>query len=129
MIGCVRTGKTAAYLSRFGHEVRVITARDQGLPFKSLPVEVPEGSVTATDWFGPRKLLDKVATTDPSPSRNRAGFKGMLVRFLRGVAYLPDPQVGWIPYAYRAGAKLIRQSRPDVIIASSGPQSSLIVAS
>ena len=30
-IGCVRTGKTAKYLMRFGHDVRVISAREQNL--------------------------------------------------------------------------------------------------
>ena len=129
MIGCVRTGKTAAYLSRFGHEVRVVTAREQGLPFRSLPVELPQGAVTTTEWVGPRRILDKLTTTDLSPSRNSVGLRAKLVRLLRGVAYLPDPQVGWIPYAYAAGSRLIRESRPDVILASSGPPSSLIVAS
>jgi glycosyltransferase involved in cell wall biosynthesis len=128
MIGCVRTGKTAAYLSRLGHEVRVVTAMEQGLPHRSLPIELPPGSVSATRWIGPRRLLDRVMTADPSPS-GRSAFRETMIRFLRGIAYLPDPQVGWIPFAYQRGAQLIRESRPDVIIASSGPASSLIVAS
>ena len=129
MIGCVRTGKTAAYLSRFGHDVRVVTAREQGLPHRSLCVELPVGSVSATKWIGPRWVLDRLLGADTSPTRRNGEVKTKLIRFLRGIAYVPDPQVGWIPFAYKSGARLIRESRPDVIIASSGPPSSLIVAS
>lgn len=129
MIGCVRTGKTAAYLSRFGHEVRVVTAREQGLPHRSLAVELPAGSVSETTWIGPRRVLDLMFGTESSPTRRNGELKTKLIRFLRGVTYFPDPQAGWIPFAYKSGARLIRESRPDVIIASSGPPSSLIVAS
>ena len=129
MIGCVRTGKTAAYLSRLGHDVRVVTAREQGLPHRSLPVELPANAVSATNWIGPRRILDGMTSRDPAPSRRNHGIAAKAIRFLRGVAYIPDPQVGWIPFAYPEGARLIRESRPDVIIASSGPPSSLIVAS
>jgi hypothetical protein len=40
-IAAVRLGKLAKYLTRSGHEVRVLTARDQ--PYAAtLPVEIPE---------------------------------------------------------------------------------------
>lgn len=49
-MGALRIGKFAKYLIAQGHEVRVISARDEALE-KSLPVEVPQDIVTSTDWI------------------------------------------------------------------------------
>jgi glycosyltransferase involved in cell wall biosynthesis len=53
---------------------------------------------------------------------------GLVSGLVRGIVYIPDPFAGWIPFALKAAERLIRQSRPDVIVASSGPPSALIVA-
>ena len=96
---------------------------------RTLPVELEPGRVTATRWIGLRKVLDGFqsgATAHSSATVD--GVSGILKRLVRGVAYIPDPRGGWIPFAVREGSRLIRDSRPDVLIASSGPASSLIVA-
>jgi len=49
-IGGVRTGKMAKYLFRAGHDLRVITVRNQLKPV-ALPLEVPLACVTYTPWF------------------------------------------------------------------------------
>lgn len=94
-----------------------------------MPVELPREAVTATHWIGVRKILDGIQA-DATPSRAAADSPaGRITRLLRGLAYIPDPRAGWIPFAVREGSRLVRESRPDVIVASSGPASSLIVAS
>jgi glycosyltransferase involved in cell wall biosynthesis len=136
-IGCVRTGKTAKYLTKLGHDVRVISAREQDLPSASLPVEIPSDHVIYTYWFNPRRSLEHLfgrGRVGPwpegdgaagAPSRRR--LAGELLRFVRA-AYFPDHQIGWVPFATRAATRLLRTWRPDVILASGGPASSLIAA-
>jgi glycosyltransferase involved in cell wall biosynthesis len=131
MIGCVRTGKTASHLQRLGHDVRVVTAKEQGLPLRTLPLEMDPSRVTATSWFGPRRVLDIFSRNSGSPASGEgdATVASIGKRLFRGILYFPDPQGGWIPGAVRAGARIIKKWRPDIIFASSGPPSSLVVAS
>jgi glycosyltransferase involved in cell wall biosynthesis len=49
-MGSLRIGKFAKFLIAQGHEVRVISARDEALE-KSLPVEVPGEIVNSTNWI------------------------------------------------------------------------------
>ncbi len=50
IIASLRVGKTAKYLRQFGHDVRVVTARN--LPYPAdLPVEVPDEDIIATPWI------------------------------------------------------------------------------
>ena len=53
-IGPVRVGKTAKYLSKFGHDVRIITAKDQ--PYQAnLRLEVEQDKVIYTSKFDVNK--------------------------------------------------------------------------
>lgn len=49
-MGALRIGKFAKFLIAQGHDVRVVSARDEELE-KSLPVEVPDEIVTSTEWI------------------------------------------------------------------------------
>ena len=49
-MGALRIGKFAKFLIAQGHEVRVVSARDEALE-KSLPVEVPREIVYSTNWI------------------------------------------------------------------------------
>lgn len=124
----------AKYLLRHGHDVRVLTARDQPLP-RTLPVEVPDLRITATDWIDVNRVLrvlfgGKAAVQQRGYSSGRGGARitATLRRHYTAVVHMPDAQLGWVPFACAAGKRLIRSWRPDVIVASSAPRTSLIVA-
>ncbi|MDQ6716792.1 MAG: hypothetical protein M3Z17_00425, partial [Gemmatimonadota bacterium] len=51
-IASARTGKTAKYLTRFGHDVRVIAARDPLTSFARMEVEIPKENISYTRWIG-----------------------------------------------------------------------------
>jgi glycosyltransferase involved in cell wall biosynthesis len=133
-IGAVRVGKTARYLAQLGHDVRVLTATDQPLQ-PSLPAHVPAENVIATGWLnvnrpfewllGGRRRVAAQGFTPPaglrSPAQRLAGLYKTLLHY-------PDSQIGWLPYALRAGQRLIDRWRPDLIYASSPPPTSLLVA-
>jgi glycosyltransferase involved in cell wall biosynthesis len=137
-IGHVRVGKTAKYLKRFGHEIRVLTAANQ--PYAaSLAVEIPEEHIIRTTWWNvnrPAEIVfggrEKVAERG---LENRGAFRPFVqtLRAAYRVIYkswmsFPDDQVGWLPFALRAGSRLIKDWRPDVLYASALPYTSLLIA-
>lgn len=134
-VGAIRTGKTAKYLASFGHDVRVLSARDQDLGDPTLPLEIAPERVAFTRWLDPRAPVRRLRRGHPSgadaPAKAGTGARAALrlSRLVRTFAYLPDPQIGWLPFALREGAKLTRTWEPDVILASSSPVTSLLVAS
>ncbi|HEX8747025.1 MAG TPA: glycosyltransferase [Pyrinomonadaceae bacterium] len=136
-IGGVRVGKTAKYLLGAGHDVRVIAAREQPFP-RTLPLEIPEERVEYTRWLNIRKPVEVVSKDAPAaknaekPVAARKGLGQALksgVRFaLRTFVYFPDANIGWFPYAVRSARRFLKDWRPDIILASSPPPSTLLVA-
>jgi hypothetical protein len=131
--GAVSIGKTAKYLVALGHQVRVITARDQQLP-ANLPVEVDPASIIATSWLNPMRAVESVAggrsrvtATGFSAGRKHAGLYHRIGRLYRALM-IPDGEIGWAWPAIRAGRRAIAMWRPDVIFASAPPNTSLVVA-
>jgi glycosyltransferase involved in cell wall biosynthesis len=133
-IGAVRAGKTAKYLAALGHDVRVLTAADQPL-HANLAIEIPAERVVATRWLDVNRAAQAAAGgREQVASRGyvAGGPHRTLVRraaaAYKTVLHLPDGQVGWLPYAVRAGTRLIEEWRPDVILASAHPITALLVA-
>jgi glycosyltransferase involved in cell wall biosynthesis len=152
-IASARTGKTAKYLTQFGHDVRVIAAKKPLTPFANMPVEIPRGRITYTPWLGAiyradialnelgKRVTTSVVTT-ASPGETSVTIRRSYVRrrlrllhagkrvrdFLRTFVYFPDAEIGWLPFGILAGRRLIKNWRPDVIMASAGPQTSLLIA-
>ena len=125
--GSLRVGKTAKYLLELGHEVRVITARGQRYPV-GLDLEVPPQIVTYTPWIGGGVWDHQSAGGPPSIARK-------LKQLIRGkwtqlwyAATFPDAYVGWLPFGLAATNRLVKSWKPDVILASSGPATSLLIA-
>lgn len=133
-MGAVRTGKTAKYLCRLGHDVRVLCADNQ--PYgKTLPVEIPVENIRYTTWRDMRSATRIVpcppdrygrAVNDGSTAWRR--FRRSLGVLYRTVICFPDPEVGWVAPAVRAGAEWVGTWKPDMIYASAEPYSSLLVA-
>jgi glycosyltransferase involved in cell wall biosynthesis len=137
-MGAVRLGKTAKYLMKLGHDIRVVTADSQ--PFQpTLPVEIPRDHVVSTKWINinkPAEIIaggsDRVAAKGHElPLRSHRVVNGL--RFLyrtlyKSLAAFPDDQVGWLPFALRAASALIRGWTPDLIFGSGPPHTSLLIA-
>lgn len=133
-IGAVRVGKTAKYLSRWGHDVRVLTADEQPLQ-PTLPVELDPSQVIRTPWLNVNAPVEwamggraKIAAQGLSAGVGRRSLLGRLGQWYKTLVNFPDGQIGWRPHAVRAGTKLLKQWRPDLILASALPPTSLVVA-
>lgn len=136
----VRTGQTAKHLSEIGHEVRVVTADRQ--PWgRGLSLEIPRDHVVYTPWLG-SSVSGAVAGrrlpgADEAEVESSAGWrrpvppsaKHLLRLAQRNLVYVPDDCIGWYPWAVRASFRIVRQQAIDLIYASAGPFTSLLVAS
>lgn len=135
-IGAVRVGKFAKYLAKAGNDVRVVTAADQPLQ-ATLPLEIDPERVVRTPWININRPAEwvaggraRVASHGYGPSiRNGAARNAIqaIGNKYKNLTNVPDGQVGWGPFAARAGRKLISGWRPDVIFASGLPWTSLAV--
>jgi len=134
-IGAVRVGKWAKYLVSQGHEVVVLTAKEQPLP-ASLPVELDEKNIIRTHWINVNWLPEKLVGGREKVAREGFSSKGHWHRAFRragliykSIANFPDGQIGWYWPAIGAGKWLLEVWKPDIIYASAMPFTSLIVAS
>lgn len=132
-IGAVRMGKTARYLLRAGHDVRVVAACPPKLT-RALPLEIPPKRVTYAGRFdaswAPTLIAEAYAgdtryraTEPPSPA---GGLRGKLDKALYNLA---NKGLGWCSYAEAAARQVTRDWQPDLIFASYKPANALVAAS
>lgn len=136
-IGAVRLSKLSKYLIDQGCEVKILTATEQLLT-PTLKVEIPPEEITATRWFNVNGLFQRMVgkSTIASEGINATkssgfSFKNILAKLASVYKYLtntPDAQIGWYPFAIKAGNKILSSWQPDVIYSSSAPITSLLVA-
>lgn len=125
-------GNTASSLLKMGEDVRVLTVADPPL-MNDLVVDFPENRVHRTKWHNLNRIPDLFSggseRVRSSGYGDEAGARGLAATFWRTFVHIPDQAGGWIRPGIRAGTILSRNWRPDVILASSGPPSGLIIAS
>ncbi len=132
--GALRVGKTAKHLIRRGHDVRVISARDQPLP-PSLPLEIEPERVLFTRWLnvnspvelllgGRKRVAHQGFSVTPGSFGRLARAAG---RTYKALVNFPDGQIGWFPFACSAAARLLKNWQPDILLASAWPITALYV--
>lgn len=127
--GAVRLGETARHLHDLGADVRVISARNQPLP-QNLEVGFPKSRVTATRWINLNRMAEfasggrRKVVESGYRSRSSAVMR-VLARIYRNVV-LPDPQIGWVPFAVLSAWRMRVRWRPEIVYASAPPLSSAI---
>jgi len=157
IIGAVRVGKTAKYLHRFGHEVRVVAGLKQPYSQGAL-VEIPPEHVSYTPWLDvdvpyqralsalqvARRLLKRNSNVPQGAAgmesswrrlhgaNGRHNFSRPVSERVR-VAYqdlvhVPDSTIGWYRSAVHEALRVTKEFRPDVIFASASPTTCLLVA-
>ena len=136
-VGVLRAASLARYLPANGIRVDVLTARNAAAvghdpsQLAKLPAEVTIHRTWTLDLpFTLRKAIKKAVTkpANPAPATvakpGGGGWKGVLKRLL-GNLLLPDPQVGWLPFALPAARRLIRARAIDAVLVTVPPFSSV----
>lgn len=136
--GVQRSLKMARYLPEYGVEPIVLTVDAAAATYPvedpSLSSEVPPNlRVIRTGSFEPLQVLSRfVGGKNKIPyggfaNKDKEKWTQKLLRFVRGNFFLPDARKGWVKYALREAARLIREERIDTIVVSSPPHSSQLI--
>ncbi len=148
-----RLSKLAEYLLQNGHDVRVVSAYHESLP-KDISSSVPEdltirtrsldidilsrvtsrlryliGSARGAGSTSPSHGTSVNPTVHAGRKRFSARFQIGVDRLYRSLLFWPDASVGWFFYALPATFHLCRRWRPDIIYATSPPETALILGS
>uniref|UniRef100_UPI0032162661 glycosyltransferase family 4 protein n=1 Tax=uncultured Draconibacterium sp. TaxID=1573823 RepID=UPI0032162661 len=136
--GVQRPLKFARYLPDFGWEPIILTVRNGEYPAidESLEKDIPPGcKVYKTKVAEPSFLYRKftgMKKNDKIPVANLAqknvSWKKKLSNQIRLNLFVPDAKIGWIPYAFKQGKKIIEQEKPDIIFSTSPPPTVHLIA-
>src|SRR6185369_5117420 len=133
-IGSQRSQKFACYLQDYGWHPIVLTPQsgsylvddslDDG---RSKGVEVIRTSyIDLSSNFKRVRLAkppnsDALSNGDTNGGATKGGVENLLRRAVRAWVYIPDGQIGWYPFAVRAGRRAIETGKVDAIYSSSFP--------
>ena len=133
-VGVLRALSLAKYLPENGVRVDVLTARNapavgkDPLLLKEVPAEVKVHRTWTLDLpFWLRKSVKRIVTggkAKAAPSAVQVRGGNPIKQFI-GNLLLPDPQVGWLPFALPAAKRIIRERAIDVVIVTVPPFSSV----
>lgn len=141
-VGVLRALSLAKYLPENGVRVDVLTARNAPAVGEdlSLLAQVPAAVTVHRTWtldlpFALRKRIKKFITggirksPTAQPQASKKTGKGNPLKSLIGNLLLPDPQVGWLPFAFSAARRIIRRRNIDVVLITVPPFSTVLLVS
>ena len=140
-VGVLRALSLAKYLPENDVRVDVLTARNAPAVGKDLTLlqQVPSSVTVHRTWtldlpFWLRKSLKKAVTGGQArqkvaPTSQTSTNTGNPLKRAIGNLLLPDPQVGWLPFAFPAAVRVIRERAIDAVVITVPPFSSVKLAS
>lgn len=128
-VASVRAAKLATYLREFGWDPVIVAPRAAAY-HEDPSLAVPHATLIRTGSFewaksGRRTALPNLENSGPKPSPR---LSHTLRRLVHRVLYIPDAQVGWYPFALRAGRQVLREESVDALFSSSPPVSAHLIA-
>lgn len=137
--GIQRIIKIVRHLPAMGWQPVILTVNEGDYPAidKGLADDIPEScKVYKTGIMEPyniyRKLTgkssgEKIPTFVLNPEKSDS-FRDKIAKWIRTTIFIPDARIGWIPYAVKAGKKIIAEEKIDLIFSSSPPQTVQLIA-
>jgi len=123
LAGSVRWTKFSKYLSQFGYEPIILSVKPICYYFYDYDLldEVAGVKVFRSESLDPARIFYQfLGKKRVSPDITRSSVQIHKLMF-------PDAKSGWVPFAYNLGCRVIRQERPDMLLATAPPYSSLLV--
>jgi hypothetical protein len=132
--GAIRASKYARYLPEYGWVPLILTA-DKNDYAGDLPIEVAPGALYRTHQFDINALPKLFINSNESPVHKNASNRKRIVSHILSVgrksyadiANFPDGQIGWYPYAWRKGLRIVNERLPQVIFSTSSPATDHLV--
>ncbi len=137
--GVQRALKFVKYLPEFGWDPVVLTVDPRYASYPALdPALVDEVDsnirVVRTRAWDPYSLYARMLGKSKEQSvgvgfidESQQNWRQMLGKWVRGNVFIPDARVGWIPYATRAGKKLLANEHFDAILTTGPPHSTHLI--
>jgi glycosyltransferase involved in cell wall biosynthesis len=136
-VGVLRAHSLAKYLAENGIHVDVLTARNAAAVGQdaSLLTQLPPTVAIHRTWtldlpFALRKAIKKLVSRKPKQqpaTNNQQPATSNLLKRLLANLLLPDPQIGWLPFALPAATRLIRSRKIDAVLITVPPFSSALL--
>jgi glycosyltransferase involved in cell wall biosynthesis len=136
--GVQRCVKWAKYLPNYGFEPIIVTVDPEKASYplidESLINELSSSiQVFKTRTFEPFNLYTKIipGANIPKPGfadESNPGLSKKIARFIRGNLFIPDARIGWNRFALNQCRKLIKKEKIAIILASSPPHSTQLIA-
>ena len=128
-IGSLRALGHARHLPEHGWEPTVLAPR-AGAYHRDEALSFPDDHVVRTGSIEFSRLGKRALRTggDDSVPAQVAGARALVRAASHAALYFPDAQVGWIPFALRAGRRALRERPFEAVLSSSFPVSGHVVA-
>lgn len=125
--GVPRMAQFAKYLPQFGWQPTVLTV--PMIPETAVDMQTLESLPEEVEVVRAHCPLARVgAPGQPLHRTGLAGMKRWMKRKFSQLAFVPDRQVLWYPYAVKAGKEVLRNRRFDAVFATYGPATDLLIA-
>lgn len=142
LVGAMRPFKFAKYLPDYGWEPIILTSKvgkhtrviDESLlgQLKSCIKVFRVIGIEPKKWFQGSSSQNNNGRLEIKKTGNyfiaKKYFMELLKRFWRTWIEIPDSHIGWFPFAFFKGLKIIRQEKIDVIYSTSDPFTSHLIA-
>ncbi len=144
-VGVLRALSLAKYLPENGIRLDVLTARNAPSVGKDLSLleQVPQSVTVHRTWtldlpFALRKALKGLVGGSGRTATSATGFipatgfttapsLKQRIRTLVGNLLLPDPQIGWLPFAFPAACRIVRRRKIDAVVLTVPPFSTALL--
>jgi glycosyltransferase involved in cell wall biosynthesis len=137
--GVQRVLKFAKYLPEYGWQPVILTVLEGEYPsadYSLLKDISPSCTIFKTKSLEPfsiykkfiKKSPDSNISTDILTQKEGISTREKFSQWLRANLFIPDAKIGWIPYARKAGIRIIKNENINLIFSSSPPHSVQLVA-
>lgn len=133
-IGSVRLGGLAKYLPEFGWQPTIITPALPSVSdkkFQVIETFYPGDVITRIKKrlsLNANIGLQKQLGIPLALREGKNSISNKILAFIQSIISYPDEQIGWYPYATKAGEELLGNLNFDAIISSSSPVTTHLVA-
>lgn len=150
-VGVLRALSLAKYLPESEIRLDVLTAKNAAAVGRDprLLEQVPQSVTVHRTWtldlpFGVRKAIKRIVAGRGGSAKRKTGTgasgaastpavaeknPGNPLKRILANLLLPDPQVGWLPFAWRAARRIIRERHIDAVVVTVPPFSSVLLIS
>lgn len=130
--GVMRVTKLGKFLPEFGWQPVILTVRPI-LYYAYDPRlldDLKRSTIFRTDSLDPNRLLYKFKSSRVLEAKGlTVQLANSLIHKLINFILFPDSKIGWLPFAWHAGKKAIRELKPKAIFATAPPWTALLIGS